>query len=281
VGDARTVVITGANTGIGKATAAALAAQGFHLVLACRSADKTRPVIDELVRTTGNHDIEHLPLDLADLSSVRRAADELLAADRPLHVLINNAGLAGERGQQTVDGFELTFGVNHLGHFLLTTLLLDRIAASAPARIVNVSSSNHFNAKGIDWDALQEPTRTRIGLHEYDVSKLCNVLFTQQLASRFDPATIAALAVNPGPVASDIWRRMPAPLYALFKFVRRLKSIEEGAKPSLRAATDPECQLMSGAYLEQDGIETPASARATPELGRELWRRSEAWVTQA
>src|SRR5688500_11224847 len=159
----KTFVITGANTGIGKITARKLAQRGAHVILACRSADKTQPVIDKLDRETDNDNIEFLALDLADLDSVPKDADELLARKTPIHGLINNAGLAGQRGT-TKDGFELTFGTNHLGHYLFTRLLLDRIKQSGPARIVNVASASHYRAKKLDWEALREKTRTRTGL---------------------------------------------------------------------------------------------------------------------
>ena len=119
----------------------------------------------------------------------------------------------------TASGFERTFGVNHVGHFLLTTLLTDHIAASGPARIVNVSSGNHFLATGIDFDAVRKPTRTFIGLKEYNVSKLANVLFSSELVKRLDPAKVTVFSVNPGPVATDVWRRMPGPLYAVYRRV--------------------------------------------------------------
>ena len=127
-----------------------------------------------------------LPLDLASLASVRACAAAFLALDEPLHVLVNNAGLGGQRGL-TADGFELHFGVNHLGHYALTLLLLDRLTASGPdARIVNVSSAAHYGAPGIDFDALRRRTASFTGQREYAVSKLCNVLFTQELTRRLD-----------------------------------------------------------------------------------------------
>jgi NAD(P)-dependent dehydrogenase (short-subunit alcohol dehydrogenase family) len=273
----RVAVVTGANTGIGRTTALGLAARGCGVVLAGRSEERTRPVVDEIRGAHGDGAAEYLALDLGDLASVRRAAETYLGGDRPLHLLVNNAGLAGQRGL-TVDGFELAFGTNHLGPFLLTTLLLDRIVASAPARIVNVSSGNHFHAKGIDFDAVQLPTRTFVGLHEYNVSKLANVAFTQELARRLDPAAVSVFAVNPGPVATDVWRRMPRPVYAVFRAVRRLKSSEEGAQPSLFAACEPGLEEHSGGYVDEDGAFLEPSPVATPELARELWDHSEAWV---
>jgi retinol dehydrogenase-12 len=155
---AQTILITGANTGIGKATASALAARGDRLYLACRSEARTAPVIEEIAGATGNDDLHFLSLDLGTLASVRECAAAFLAEDVPLHVLINNAGVAGQQGL-TADGFELAFGTNHVGHFLLTNLLLDRLKASAPSRIVNVSSVGHYQAKGIDWEAVRQSTK--------------------------------------------------------------------------------------------------------------------------
>src|SRR5205823_261819 len=179
----KTFVITGANTGIGKITARELARRGAHVILACRSADKTQPVVDEIQRETGNKQVEFVQLDLGDLASVRRCAEELLARKTPIHGLINNAGLGGQRGT-TKDGFEIQFGTNHLGHYVFTRLLLDRIKESGPARIVNVASASHYSAKGIDFDALRKRTKSTTGMPEYAVSKLSNVLFTKELARR-------------------------------------------------------------------------------------------------
>ena len=150
----RTFLVTGANTGIGRATAAGLASRGGRVYLACRSEEKGRASAAAIVAATGNKAVTVLPLDLADLASVRTCAEQFLARDEPLHVLINNGGVAGRRGI-TPDGFELAFGVNHLGHFALTTALLDRLAGSAPARVVNVSSYAHYQARGIDFEAVR------------------------------------------------------------------------------------------------------------------------------
>lgn len=273
----RRAVVTGSNTGIGRATATALATAGASVVLAARSADKTLPVVDAIRATTGNDDVSFLALDLADLAAVRRSAAELVEGGQPLHLLVNNAGVAGQRGL-TADGFELAFGVNHLGHFLFTTELLDRLEASAPARVVNVSSTNHYRPKALDLETVREPTDTFVGLRAYDRSKLCNVLFTQELARRHDPATLAAFAVDPGQVASDVWRRIPDPLAALFKRAARMKTTEQGARSSLRAATAPGLEARSGSYLDEDGTVRAPNPVATPALATELWERSEAWV---
>ena len=272
----KTFVITGANTGIGKVTALELARRGAHVILACRSAEKTEPVIAELKRATDNPHVELALLDLADLASVRTCAEALLARDLPIHGLVNNAGLAGARGL-TKDGFELAFGTNHLGHYLFTRLLLDRLARSAPARIVNVSSNSHYMARRIDWDALRQPTKTTTGLREYEVSKLANVLFTQELARRDAGRGVTTYAVNPGRVATDVWRRIPAPVRWLLK--KAMITPEQGAVSSLRCATDPVLAAESGRYYTADGREKrPSRLTNDPALAVEMWNRSAAWT---
>jgi NAD(P)-dependent dehydrogenase (short-subunit alcohol dehydrogenase family) len=217
-----------------------------------------------------------LALDLADLESVRACAAEFLGRGEPLQVLINNAGVGGVRGL-TRQGFELMFGVNHLGHFLLTRLLLDRLVSSGPARVVTVSSDAHYNARGIDWDALRRPARGITGLGGYAVSKLCNVLFSQELARRTEGTGVHAYALHPGVVASDIWRRVPWPVRPLV--TRNMLSVTEGAATSLYCATSPSVASDSGLFYDKCALRE-ASPVATSSLGRELWERSEAWTAQ-
>jgi len=270
----RTFLITGANTGIGLATATGLARRGGKVFVACRSAEKGRAAVAGISAETGNDAVALLPLDLADLASVRACAQEFLARGEPLHVLINNAGVGGARGL-TKDGFELTFGINHLGHFALTTALLGRLSASAPARVVTVSSDAHYQAPGIDFEAVRRPTASRTGLREYAVSKLGNVLFGQELARRAAGRGITTYALHPGVVASDIWRRVPWPVRSLMKL--RMLSTEQGAATSLYCATAPELAGASGRFYAECR-ERAASAVATPELARALWEHSEAWT---
>lgn len=270
----RSFVVTGATAGIGLATARALAASGGHVVMAGRSPQRTASAVDAVRRATGNDEVGPLTLDLADLGSVRRAAAELLEHDVPLHVLIDNAGIAGLRGS-TTDGFELAFGTNHLGHFLFTTLLLDRLRHSAPARVVVVASDSHYQAKGIDWAALTRPTRTFTAMPEYAVSKLCNVLFAQELARREASHGITAVSLHPGVVASEIWKRLPWPARPIAK--RFMRTTEDGARTSVHCATAPGVEQAGGAYFD-DCAERAPSPLATPALGAELWERSQAWV---
>jgi NAD(P)-dependent dehydrogenase (short-subunit alcohol dehydrogenase family) len=283
-GEQRTSLVTGANTGIGRVTALELARRGDRVLLACRSEARTRPVVDEIVAATGNCDVEFLPLDLADLDAVRDSAQVLVDRGDPLHVLVANAGLAGQRGT-TAQGFELAFGTNHLGHFLFVTSLLDLLRSSAPvpgggpSRVVVVASDSHYTAKhGIDFDAVRRPTRGITGLGEYGVSKLANVLFAQELAERVPAEELWVAAVHPGTVATDVWRRIPGPAASLMK--RFMRSPEDGAATTLRCACDDDVLAADGAYWA-DGVVKAPSRVATPELAAELWRRSEEWVAGA
>jgi retinol dehydrogenase 12 len=273
----RTVLVTGGNTGIGRATASALAGQGWRVYVTSRSAAKGEEAVASIRAATGNESVFFLPLDLADLASVRSCASAFLARGEPLHVLINNAGVAGRRGL-TRQGFELTFGVNHLGHFALTNALLGCLADSAPARVVTVASDAHYSARGVDFEAVRRPVRGLTGMREYAVSKLCNVLFSQELARRATGTGVTAYALHPGVVASDIWRRVPWPVRPLI--TRRMLSVDEGAATSLYCATSPEVAQASGFFYDKCA-ERAASPVATPELGRLLWDRSEAWTASS
>jgi NAD(P)-dependent dehydrogenase (short-subunit alcohol dehydrogenase family) len=270
----RFIVITGANTGIGRSTAQILAARGASLVLACRSKERTQPLLDALGATGA--DGRFVPLDLADLASVRAAAAQIIGLGRPIDVLLNNAGLAGHRGV-TRDGFELTFGTNHLGHFLLTMLLAPNLSASSPLpRIVNVSSQAHYAAKGIDFGAVRAKTKTVTGLPEYSVSKLANVLFTAELARRLGPEGPHSYAVHPGVVASDAWRRIPWPIRPLMKL--RMISNDDGARTSLYCATSPEAEGETGLYYDDCASREPSAVAQDPDLAERLWAKSVEWT---
>lgn len=269
----KNAIVTGSNTGIGRVTAVELARAGARVWLACRSRDKTTPVLEEIERAGGK--AEFLALDLGDLAAVRASADAFLAQGLPLHLLVNNAGLAGQRGL-TKDNFEQTFGVNHLGPFLFTNLLLDRIKQSAPARIVNVSSTAHYGAKSIDWTALQQPTKSVSGFPEYGVSKLGNVLFSAELARRLAGTGVTTYSLHPGAIASDIWRKVPWPLRPIVLLF--LKSVEEGARTSLYCATSPELAAESGKYYDNCREKAASAVAGDAALATELWRRSAEWV---
>jgi len=270
-----TFLITGGNTGIGLSTAIALARDGGRVFIACRSATAGETAVARIKAASGSADVRLLMLDLASLSSVRACAAEFLALDEPLQVLVNNAGVGGQRGL-SADGFELHFAVNHLGHFALTQLLLDRLSASGPgARVINVSSEAHYNARGIDFAAVRRRTETFAGAREYAVSKLCNVLFTQELARRLDGTVLTSYALHPGVVASDIWRRVPR--LARPFITRRMLTTEQGAVTSVYCATSPAVAGDSGLFYDKCAARPPSGA-ATPELAGRLWKHSAEWT---
>jgi retinol dehydrogenase 12 len=271
----RTFLITGGNTGIGRTTAVGLARDGGRVYIACRSATAGEAAVTRIRAESGSGDVWLLPLDLASLASVRACAAAFLARGEPLHVLLNNAGVGGQRGQ-TADGFELHFGVNHLGHFALTRLLLPRLAECGPgSRVVTVSSAAHYGAAGIDFAAVRRPTASFAGMREYAVSKLANVLFSQELARREADSGVRSYALHPGVVASDIWRRIPRLARPLV--TRRMLSVEQGALTSLYCAVSPAVADQSGLFYDQCAVRE-ASPVATPELGAQLWERSMEWT---
>ncbi len=270
----RTILITGANTGIGAAAAEALAAPGVHLVLACRSRAKTEPVLSRL-RDQGAR-ATFLELDLADLAAADAAGRAFARAHDSLDVLVNNAGLAGQRGI-TKDGFELAFGVNHLGHVAFTRPLLPRLEA-ARGRVVVVSSGNHKKPTGIPWSGLRQPTASTTGLAEYGVSKLANVLFAAELRRRHP--SLGVVSLNPGRIASDIWRAVPSLARPLLVRALCMRPVAFGGATIVHAV---EVQLGEDAPLYFDKkVATPASPLAhDAALAARLWDYSERAVDAA
>ncbi len=271
----RVALVTGANTGIGLVTARELARQGARLFISCRNAASSQAAQRQIRTDSGNPQVETLQMDLADFASVRACARTFLARGLPLHLLVNNAGMAGSRGL-TASGFELAFGVNHMGTFLFTHLLRERIVASAPARIVTVASRAHFRATGLDWDALRQPTRSRTAIAEYSNSKLANVLFSAELGRRLAGSGVNTYALHPGVVASNIWRAVPWPIRPLMKL--RMISTEEGAATSLYCSTSPAVARDTGLYYDQCKPRTPSVMARDTDLAAQLWLRSEAWT---
>lgn len=266
-------LVTGASSGIGRVTAEALARRGAKVWLACRDVAKAAPVLRAI--TSAGNQAELVALDLADLRSVRACAKIVLARGEPLHLLINNAGLAGQK-RLTLQGFEQTFGVNHLGQFLLTQLLLPRLLEQPHSRVVNVSSKAHYNARGIAFGELRLPGRGFGALQAYAVSKLANVLHAKELAARYGAQGLHTYSLHPGVIASDVWREVPQPFRALLKL--RMISNEEGAKTTLYCATSPEVAAHNGRYYDECAEKEPSAAALDAELAKELWTQSEAFV---
>jgi retinol dehydrogenase 12 len=272
----RTFLVTGANSGIGRAMVEALAARGGHVVLAARSEERTRPVLEGIRARRPSAAVEFLQVDVSDLASVRRAASAYLATGRPLDVLVNNAGVGGTNGL-SADGFDLTYATNHIGPFLLTSLLLPAIEQAPQGRIVNVSSIGHMQVKRIDWTLLERRTEPRkSGFADYAVTKLMNILHAKELARRLTGTRVTTYALHPGGVKSNIWRALPRPVQWGLKLF--LISNEEGAKTQLYCATAPDLAGVTGRYYDKLREVQPNRLAEDPALARELWTRTESAI---
>jgi len=278
----RTAVITGANTGLGYETAAALAAKGASVVLAVRNLDKGKEAARRIERATPGAQVQLRELDLSSLDSIRAAADELRSNHESIDLLINNAGVMFTPKSTTKDGFELQFGTNHLGHFALTNLLLDRVLAATGSRIVTVSSQGHRFVRGIRFDDLQaDRSYRRVGA--YGQAKLANLLFTYELQRRLTGTNTIAVAAHPGGSKTELTRNLPPLVAAVTRLAEPFfQSAEMGALPTLRAATDP--GVLGGQYFGPDGFgeqrgypKVVASSVASHDTDaqRRLWTVSE------
>jgi NAD(P)-dependent dehydrogenase (short-subunit alcohol dehydrogenase family) len=278
--DDRTVVITGANSGIGLETAAALAGAGARIVMGCRNPTTAAAAVDEIRRRSGNEMVETHSLDLADLEHVRRFAQELSSLDR-IDVLINNAGLMLDQRQESVQGHEATFATNHLGPFLLTSLLTEQVVAAPHGRIVNVGSLAHRMApRGIDWDDIDR-RRRYFAWTVYAQSKLANLLHARELARRLWDRGVVAHSLHPGSVASGFGRDgdlhgFNDALLWIAQYV--LISPEEGARTSVHLASSPDALRTTGEYWARSRRSTPSRAARDDAAAAELWRRSEQMV---
>lgn len=271
----KTCLVTGATSGIGRAAAVELARRGARLVLVARDARRAEETTAEIAATSGRRDTIVIRGDLASFAEVRRVAAEFRALDRPLDVLVNNAGLVMDRREQTVDGLEHTLAVNHYAPFLLTNLLLDHLRASAPARVVTVSSMGHKFAGRIDPDCL-EPAGTYRGMRLYCISKLGNVLFTRELARRLAGTGIEAYSVHPGSVATRFGSNTGGILNwgsKLIAWTRRTP--EKGAETIVYLCTEPQPAGTSGDYFFDCRARSTSRAGSDPELARRLWESSE------
>ncbi|MEO3758732.1 SDR family NAD(P)-dependent oxidoreductase [Mycobacterium sp. B14F4] len=278
----RTAVITGANTGLGYQTAAALAAKGARVVLAVRNLDKGKDAARRIEQATPGAQVELQELDLTSLDSVRTAAEQLNANHQAVDLLINNAGVMFTPKSTTKDGFELQFGTNHLGHFALTGLLLDRVLAAPGSRVVTVSSQGHRFVSGVRFDDLQsERDYSRVGA--YGQSKLANLMFTYELQRRLAGTHTIAAAAHPGGSNTELARNTPLPLRLFFGALAPLmQGPDVGALPTLRAATDP--GVLGGQYFGPDGlgeqrghpkVVTSSEASYDVDAQRRLWTLSE------
>jgi len=274
----KNVLVTGGNSGIGKATARALASQGARVTITSRDAAKGRQAVADIEQVSGTT-VSVGSLDLSSLASVRRFAGEFVEQHAQLDILVNNAGLVSGARQETIDGFEWTFGVNHLGPFLLTNLLKPSLAA--PSRIINVSSDAHRSAKeGLDFDDLQMTSGYK-SFRAYAASKLANILFTVELANRWGGDDITAHAVHPGVVATGFGRDKESP--SLLGFVTRLlgpfiRKPDRGAATNVFLATAPADIVGTGQYWYDSKPAQPISSAKDPAAAKRLWAESESLV---
>lgn len=269
----KTCLVTGATDGIGEITARTLAQYGATVIVVGRDPKRSATTVERIHRQTGNDAVEFIPADLSSLAEIRRLAQQFKDQHPRLDVLVNNAGALFIRRRRSVDGFEKTFALNHLGYFLLTNLLLDTIRSSAPARIVNVSSAAHWRAT-LDLDDLQNE-RTYSSMQAYGQSKLANILFTYELARRLEGTGVTVNALHPGFVATyfGVGRN---PVGRLFKRVVNLWAIsaEDGAQTSIYLAASPDVEGVTGKYFVNKKPVRSSKASYDQLAARRLWQES-------
>ncbi|KAG5834173.1 hypothetical protein ANANG_G00258640 [Anguilla anguilla] len=249
----KTAIVTGANTGIGKFVALDFARRGARVILACRSEARGSAAVREIRRRSGNQDVHVRLVDTSSLASVRAFAEGILREEKQLHILVNNAGASGLRRAITPDGLEVSFATNHLGPFLLTSLLLDLMKSSAPARIVNVSSVNHW--KGVvDFSHFHGDNLTYTMDSIYNHTKLHNILCTNELARRLQGTGVTANSLHPGVVMTEVMRNYNWLIRLIFNLVGIFffKSAEEGAVTTIYCAVSEEVEGISGKYFDSD-----------------------------
>jgi len=267
-------MVTGANSGIGKATALELAQMGATVVMVCRDRARGEEARSEITTKSRNNAVDLLQADLSSQQSIRQLVEHFKQRYTHLHVLINNAGAAFTGRRETVDGLEMTFAVNYLAPFLLTHLLLDVLKASAPARIVNVSSASHKSGY-IQMDDLQGEKHNR-SMRAYPQSKLAIVLFTYELARRLQGTGVTANCLDPGFVATNIGQTGASlPVRLLIKLIGSFgTSPEKGAKTSIYLASSPEVEGVTGKYFVKSLPKRSAAISYDESLQRQLWEQS-------
>jgi retinol dehydrogenase-14 len=268
----RTAVVTGASSGIGRHTALGLARSGMRVVMVGRDRDRTEAARRFVIEGSGSDRVAITLADFSSLDQVRRLADEILTANGRLDLLVNNAGLMSPKYRFSFDGFELTFAVNHLAPFLLTNLLLERLEASSPARIVTVASEAH-HGHHINLNTLGQPHDWSM-FRAYGRSKLCNILFTRELAARLSGSRVAATCLHPGIVATAIGQRGGLPELVWRVMKPFMTSPDKGAETSLFLAMVPNPTPFHGGYVIGESLARPDPAALDRGMARALWEES-------
>ncbi|XP_073687338.1 retinol dehydrogenase 12 [Garra rufa] len=271
--DDKTVIITGANTGIGKETARDLAKRGARVIMACRDLEKAEAAREELMDDSGNQNIVVKKLDLSDTKSIRAFAELINKEEKQVNILINNAGIMMCPYSKTADGFEMQFGVNHLGHFLLTYLLLDLLKKSAPCRIISVASMAHtwgsIHLDDINSEKGYSPRRA------YGQSKLANILCTRSLAKRLQGSGVTVYSLHPGVVQSELFRNLSKPVQIAFKvFSPFTKNTIQGAQTTIYCAVEPKLDNESGGYYSDCAPARCSREALDDEMAQKLWELS-------
>lgn len=276
--DGKVIIITGANAGIGEETARTLAKHGAHVILACRNRAKTEPVLESIRQSSGggnNLNVEFMELDLSSLESVRKFAADFIARNLPLYCLVCNAGIVGAQRAKSQDGFELQIATNHLGHFALVNLLLDRLKEGAPSRIVVVSSMVHQSGH-IDFEDFHWEKRSYSKWKVYAQSKLANLLFVKELDRRLKANNISNVTVNalhPGVVNTQALKSQMGS-FIMWLGSPFLKSPQQGAATSVYLVTAPEVASISGRYFVDCKEAAPAPRAEDMETALKLWELS-------
>jgi len=270
----RICMVTGANSGIGKATAAGLAEMGSTVILVCRNREKGEAALSEIKEKSGNNSLDLMLADMSSMQSVRQLANEFRRKHDRLHVLVNNAGLFMLRRTTTGDGLETTFEVDYLSHFLLTELLIDLLKAGAPSRLVEVSSIAHYNGH-IDFDDLQGE-KDYGGWKAYSQAKLAQVLFTYELARRLKGTGVTANCLHPGTVATNIWSRPLGRAGFIAKLTRIfMMGPEGGAETPIYLGSSADVEGVSGKYFTKKKEKKSSKESNDEQVARRLWLVSE------
>jgi NAD(P)-dependent dehydrogenase (short-subunit alcohol dehydrogenase family) len=274
--DGKTVIITGANTGIGKETAIDLAKRGARVIIACRNIEKGKEALKEIQEQGNSQQVYLQKLDLASLKSVREFAENIKKNEPKLDVLINNAGVMMCPYMKTEDGFEMQLGVNHLGHFLLTNLLLDLLTRSSPSRVVNLSSLGHKLTTRFNFENFVNNENTYGKIDAYAQSKLANILFTKELAKRLEGTGVTTYAVHPGSVKTELGRHTMMSIKVVELLLKPImlltsKTPYQGAQTSLYCAVSEDLERVSGRYYADCAEATSSEASTNEQDAKTLW----------
>ena len=274
----KTIIVTGATSGIGEIAARELAGMGAGVVVIGRSGEKCRATADMIRKATGNPAVDYLVADLSSQDAVRRLAADIKVRYPRIDVLVNNAGAMVSPRRESADGIEMTWALNHLGYFLLTDLLLDTLKASAPSRVVSVASDAHRMVSGINFDDV-EGKKGYSPFKNYSQSKLANILFTRELACRIEGSGVTANCLHPGFVATNFTTGKGF-TFRVFQAMTKVFAItpEDGAKTTIYLASSPEVEGASGGYYSKCKLAKPTAAGRDDEAARRLWELSKRMV---